>query len=510
MLARILPPIAAAALAAFAMNARAQIVPTPRAAPLPITPDSRPFLSAATAAQPLDLAARGFVESEFVISGLANVYDWDAGGEGVVARGPAVPYATRLLVRRPVDARRFSGLVVLELLDPTELYDTAPVWSLAHEELLRAGHAWVGLTIKPAALAALRSFDAARYGKLAFAHARPPECQPAPGLPGVPGSGELLTSPGTEDGLAWDAIAQAGALLRSGSSENPLSHLAPRRILAAGFGEAASYLITFLNARHARLRLGDGAPVYDGFLQIGAGLAEVPLNQCAAPLPVDDPRRRIGPRDVPVISMATQTELPRALHLRRQDGDDPRDFYRLFEVAGAALSAPTDAGRPGTREQGLLGVSGAGENPCEEPSGELPLAPAVNGVVLQFQQLLFQGTPPARAPLISIDAQGQVARDPLGNAMGGLRLPQIQVPLATYSARSTPRRADDAASVWRCSVTGTLRRFDGAELKGLYGSRAEYLRRFNQAVDQAVADRFLVAADAAAMKQNVVRTVPAF
>ena len=47
-------------------------------------------------------------------------------------------------------------------------------------------------------------------------------------------------------------------------------------------------------------------------------------------------------------------------------------------------------------------------------------------------------------------------------------------------------------------------------MKRLYGTRAEYLRRFNVAVDQAVTERFVTPADGVALKSGVVRTAPAF
>jgi len=485
----ILPSFAAAALGAMtARAAEPQIVPTPRAAPLAVSAASRPFLFQ-------DLAARGYADSEFTVRGLASVLEWDAAGKEAVARGAPVPYVTRLLVRRPVDARRFSGLVVLELLNPTTLEDTAPVWTAAQEELVRAGHAWVGLTIKPVALRALKAHDASRYEALAFAYQQSPECRPAAGLPGVPGSdGTALASPASENGLAWDAIAQAGALIRSGSSENPLRDLEPRRLVVAGAGESADYLVTFLNAAQPRVRLGDGGSVFDAYVLVGAGLADVPVNQCATPLPPTDARRQIPPQGPPVFSIATSSELARALHLRRDDSDEPRAFFRRYEIAGASLTP-----RPAE-----------GEHPCEEPAADLPLSWAMNAMVSNLAQFLFVGTAPPRTPLVSIDTGGQLALDGFGNAIGGWRLPQVQVPLASYSPRSTPRRADDAASVWRCSLTGSMRRFDSAEMKRLYGNRAEYVQRFNAAVDQAVGERLLVPADGIALKANVARSAPAF
>lgn len=499
MLPRILPSLAAAALVALSTAATAQIVPTPRAAEIPAR-GGRPFLGAATTVQPVDLAARGYVEREYRLSGHAQVYDWGADGRAV-ARPSRTPYATRLLVRRPSDSRRFSGLVVVEALDPTLLHDTAPVWGLTHEQILRAGHAWVGVTVVPMALAALAGHDPERYGDLSFKGGAPEGCQPHPGLPGAPHS--TASPEGTEIGLAFDALAQAGALMRSGSHENPLWEFSPRFVVAAGYGDAGSLLVTYVNAVHASQRLGDDAPVFDAFLQVAGGLAEVPLNQCAPVLPPEDPRRQVGPRDVPFVSVATQSELLRTLPLRRQDSDDPADAYRRYEVAGAARFPLPPAGLP-------RDVDASGDL-CEEPAASFPLSLAVNGVLAGLHEWLEKGTAMPRAPLLSVDGESrQFATDIHGNVIGGLRLPQVSVPLAAWSGRSTPRRVDDADSVFHCSQTGSARAYDAATLKDIHGSRAEYLRRFNLAVDQAVADRFLVPADATAVKASAAKTAPQF
>jgi hypothetical protein len=55
-----------------------------------------------------------------------------------------------------------------------------------------------------------------------------------------------------------------------------------------------------------------------------------------------------------------------------------------------------------------------------------------------------------------------------------------------------------------------MQRFEPAKLKALYRDRAEYLRRFNAAVDQALRGRLLVKEDADAIKAAAVRTPPVF
>ena len=82
---------------------------------VPETADSHPF---ARAAVKCDFAGNGYVEEEFFVYGKANLYDADENEKAHVIASD-VPYVNRMLVRRPKDARRFSGNVVIELLNPT-------------------------------------------------------------------------------------------------------------------------------------------------------------------------------------------------------------------------------------------------------------------------------------------------------------------------------------------------------------------------------------------------------
>ena len=70
------------------------------------------------------------------------------GGDGKwsVRRLAPEPYKTRILVRRPLDPRRFNGTIVVEWLQSQGGYDKDVFWIWAHEEILREGYAWVGVT----------------------------------------------------------------------------------------------------------------------------------------------------------------------------------------------------------------------------------------------------------------------------------------------------------------------------------------------------------------------------
>src|SRR4051794_20709283 len=95
----------------------AAATPIPRVVgPLATNAASHPFGGAAWETQPEELAEHGYVEEEYLVSGTANVYDWNSDDKAVV-RTSHVPYTTRMLVRRPINPRRQSGTVVVEPLN---------------------------------------------------------------------------------------------------------------------------------------------------------------------------------------------------------------------------------------------------------------------------------------------------------------------------------------------------------------------------------------------------------
>lgn len=513
MMKRLLPLLLALAvpqyLPAAADPAAPQMVVTPRARALPVSATNRPFLAAARAQQAVNLTTLGYVETEYVVNGTASIYEWTGEPRDalVAARARGVPYATRLLVRRPADATKASGVVVMELLDPGTLYDRAPLWGLSWQQFTRRGDVWVGVTVKPRAIDTLRRFDEVRYGSLSFSFTQAAECRPAPPRAGTPGEGDpRLNAADAENGLAFDVIAQTGALLRSSSKENPLLEVPPRRVIAAGFAEASGYAITFANALHRVWRLGDGAPVFDGYLGV-AGNDAAPINQCAAPLPVDDPRRGVLPRDVPFVLAMTESDFNLHPTLRREDGDERGDVFRLYEIPGSGQSGSYAAGVPVKPDLDISGFD-APADVCTETASDYPLGLALNAIWQQYSESLLFSTPLLRAPRIETDA-GQTLRDANGNALGGWRLPQLDLPVATYVGHGTARDPD-ARSNAACAVTGVKQAFDASRLRTLYRDRAQYLAQFRTSLDQAVAERRLVKEDADALKLPQARIAPAF
>jgi hypothetical protein len=90
--------------------------------------------------------------------------------------------------------------------------------------------------------------------------------------------------------------------------------------------------------------------------------------------------------------------------------------------------------------------------------------------------------PPAAADLVVGNDNGYV-RDADGNSLGGLRLPEVEVPVAAYNGFSEPFLDPDCPGI---------RPFTRARLDELYSSHADYVRKYKKAARRNVADGFVL------------------
>ncbi|MEO8313512.1 MAG: alpha/beta hydrolase domain-containing protein [Pseudomonadota bacterium] len=433
------------------------MVPTPRARVLATSATSRPFLAALRSQQPVDLLARGYAESEFTVRGFAS---------------DSQPYVTRVLVRRPQVGGKFSGRLIVELLDSSSQYETAPLWGFSWDYFLRRGDAWVGVTVSPAQLAALRKYNATRYDTLSLAAVPAEVCGRS------------------QEGFAADVLSQVAALLRSSSKENPLLDLNPQRLILAGYSGSGDHVTAFAAAQHRSLRLGNDTPIFDGYLDV-SGMATYLTNPCV---------NSAIPRGVPFVAVLSESNTVRDM---AGAGDAQSEGFRVYEIAGVEGAGLVAAGAPAAADLANAGfVAGVR---CREPVMDLMMSHALNAVWQQLDDLLVRAQPLLGLPRI------ESAID--GGTSGGWRLPQVDLPLAGHLPGrlvSTQSEGNANARPVCDATTGSMPRFDAATLKQLYRSRAEYLRRFNTALEQAVTNRLLLKEDADALKAAVLRTTPAF
>ena len=205
------------------------------------------------------LTAFNYQAHEYLVSGTAN-------GE---------PYTTRIVVRKPADNSKFSGLVLAEAMHGS---GAAHMFEFTSIYLMSSGHAAVEvLTTPPAQFVALNE---ARYKDLKLNGAQ---------------TNEIL--------------AQVGALVRSGS----LVGGPVRKMVLGGTSMTAGVLINYLPA-HMVYRTPQMQRIYDGFLPMSNGAM-------------------IRDVDVPVIHVPTMHEVSGNI-TNKQDSDEPGKQYRLYEFSG--------------------------------------------------------------------------------------------------------------------------------------------------------------------------------
>jgi hypothetical protein len=471
--------------------------------PIPVTATSYPFGAADHTLVPEDLSKVGYVEEEYFVSGKANVYSWPAPGPAVV-RTPDAPYTTRILVRRPARASRFSGNVVVEMLNPSNQFDLNIGWAMAHRQMVRHGDAWVGITDKPIDVLALKKFDPARYGALSFANPLPLDDPANCKDPVTSVDPPSARSRSTEDGLAWDIYSQVGALVRSRDRANPLSYRGGHRhwrhratvqhVYGFGYSQTGGDLYDYINAIHPLDVARNGHPIYDGYIVAVAGgrfVGIVPINQCEAPPGVGDPRLQFSNVGVPIIHVMSQSDYIFGIDARRPDSDAPADRFRHYEMAGAAHATPDElnfAAAPADIVK--AGVPVPPMNCNEGPRSRFPSRMFFDAILRNLDLWVRYGISPPHADPIEVQDNGGMLSgvlDPFGNVVGGLRSPYLDVPTSTWFGNST------GASF--CVIAGHEVPFDEARLKQLYPTHGAYVRAVIRDTARLVAGRYITRYD---------------
>jgi hypothetical protein len=425
---------------------------------------------------PLD--STGYTQSEFFVSGAAASFtpaaDLGPDGRWQVSPAATAPYTTRIVVNRPVDPARFNGTVVVEWLNVSAGLDVAPDWIYAHNELIREGYAWVGVSAQAIGVSADKAGDPARYAS--------------------------LSHPG--DSYSYDIFSQAGQAVR-GSAATVLGGLRPRAVLAEGESQSAFRLTTYLNAVQPL------AHVYDGFLVHSRGGGSAPLSQAPR---ADVPTPPVVPfrtdLDVPVLAVQTETDLVALGYLAARQDDSAR--VRIWEVAGTAHAddyvANLGAGDDGSGETGVRELAAMLDPPagtpgftCDRPINTGQAHYVVDAAQYALNRWVTAGVPPARASRLQVATTGSFVLDAHGNVKGGVRTPAVDVPAATLSGLG------QAGSSF-CFLFGTTTPFDAPALSALYPTHAHFVARWAAGTTSAVTAGFLRPADGIELVRAALET----
>jgi len=431
-----------------------------------------------------DLADVGYESSEYVLSGTANAYTSAApltgDGKWTATTGESAPYVTRVVVYRPKRAKKFNGTAIVEWLNVSGGVDANPDWMQTHNQLIRDGYAWVGVSAQAVGLNATKTSDPVRYA--------------------------TLSHPG--DSFSYDMFSQAGQAVRS----NPmiLGGLEPKHVLGVGESQSAGRLVTYLNA------VAPTAGVYDGYMVHsrgggGAALAQAPL----APITVPNPTVIRDDLQVPVFVYQTETDVSGSNLGSRQD-DTKR--FRLWEGAGTShydTYGLTIGGHDVGDGQGAVKAIEFMQRPTNDPvPGIITCRLAINtgpmhwqldAVVHHLNEWVVNGTPPPKAPRLEVAGTGPVTYtlDDGGNAQGGVRSPQVDAPLAALGGVSN---SGEGSLGQFCRLFGTTVPFSGEQLAARYANNRAFVKQWSKAVDRASKAGYLVPEDAKELKQAAARS----
>ena len=459
----------------------------PQAILLPRTEDSFPWGAADRQLVPTYLEKYGYEEEEYLYSGEADVYTLKDGQAQVKLSN--APYTNRFIIRKPKDPKKFSGNVVVELLNSTNSWDVSPMWCLLWQKMLHEGDIYVGVTVRAICTKTLKQYDTKRYEKLSWKNPNP--------NPGPVNHDILLWQhclEDCEDGLLWDMLTQLGNLFKSGQGTQ-IAGKEVEKIYAISCSQSSMQLSTYINVFHETDRVSPVEVPYDGYLTY-SGCRMVALNQEESPADVTDEIQKTRNCPVPVLRCVTQwdfKDFTGHINLRRADSDAEGDRFRLYELAGQAHNSFSGAFyRPGYAEidqiQKTTGL------PHTDITA-LPLEAFMRQALTNLDLWVREGIPAPHAQgLIEVDENNIEVLDENNNCKGGFRFPQLDVPVATYCS-GTKKNDQDSCCVY----------FSEEKLKKLYPTRRDYIDKIFKAIDVLGEQRFFSVEDADQMKLDILK-----
>jgi hypothetical protein len=435
-----------------------------------------------------DLAGLGYRQDEFFLEGSAARFgpspgselSWD--GRWRVEPLGTAPYKTRILVVRPEDPARFNGTVVVFWNNVSAGYEN--IGGGDSPEVFAGGYAYAAVTtqrvgvhgtaVNPQGLAA---WDPERYGSLSI----------------------------PSDDYSFDIFTQAARVLgpdRGDDGLDPMGGLEVRRLIAAGASQSAARLASYVNAVQPMSKrfdaflltmyFGGGAPleVGDAVMTVHAADHQGPRIPEGLHLLRDD----LG---TPVMVVNTECEASACYPVRQPD----TDRYRYWEVAGASHVSLQGMESSAPRMERDFGFSIPIDDAMKRIN-RVSIAPVVDAALHHLNDWTQGGAAPPAQPRLEFSGDPpEIVRDDNGIAQGGIRLPAVEVPLAHNSAL---RQAPDVFS----RLVGYHEAFPPHKVRALYGSRAEYVARYEAATRAAEAASVILPRDVAAVVREGTTDLP--
>jgi hypothetical protein len=373
----------------------------------------------------------GYTEKEYFFSG-----DTSAGS-----------YTSRMLVRRPAGPARFSGTVIVEWAGDYQKFDLDLLWAQSAADIMRAGDAYVLVSAQTEGVTSphtgLKAWSPKRYAPLS-----------------MPNAGSGMNEP-----ASFEIFGQALEAIRSQASDAPLGGLEPERVIGTGGSESAVMITTYASQYGSLYGGVDGYLIWD----LSTGTPEVGGDSPANARTIASPTSASGP---PVLWINTETDAART----RTTPDGPE--YRLWELAGATHVDFDLWEYDAALKRRDFGVDLQTPDCTDRPFSRIPTRYALDAGIADLTTWIETHTPPPSQPPFQYDSQGNVVRDPYGNALGGVRLPEEAVPTAASGSENSGPGCNP--------LFGHSIPFSANVLRDLYPTHADYVAKVNQAAEAAV------------------------
>lgn len=376
----------------------------------PLTGPGEVYDSAAALWPDLGLEHFDYVADEYRISGTAA----------------GLPYETRLVIRRPRDDGKASGLVVAEAMHPAGAGHAFEYNSLY---LMSEGH--IAVEIDTQGVEQIAAFNPERYGFVKFANEQTSEI-----------------------------LAQAGALIKS--AQSPIAHLGIRKMILWGTSASSRILTNYLPS-HRVFRQADMSNIYDGFMPTMNGTT-------------------IAPVDVPMIQVPTQHEFQNVA-TAAQDSDEPGKQFRVYEFPGMAHLDSRNTWRRFTQEDCIHPLSKFPIDAYTSVALHHLLQWVDKGIVPPR-------APRVIMDLYVENDGALMQLDEYGNAQGGIRNPYVDLPTVKYTMVNESNPASTGPGLGRmqtpllCSLSGWITPLAPETLRSKYGTTANYVQLVEARLDE--------------------------
>lgn len=418
----------------------------------------------------VDLAAYGYAEEEFFFEGDADSYklqdNMTMDGKWALAKSNKAYFKSRMIVRRPVDAKKYNGTVIIEWLNVSAGADGDPGFMYNSQEILREGYAWVGVSAQAVGIQGggfammqgvppLKKYDPERYGS--------------------------LNHPG--DAYSYDIYTRAARVVKGiAGNVDVLGGLKPRFLIAYGESQSAMRLVSYVNGVHPI------AGTFNGFFIHSRFSSGTPFDnnmQVFSSMPVhirDDIEEKVFQFETEgdVFGMTGASGFYTA---RQAD----TDRIRTWEVAGTAHA---DAyildfnNKPAGQEFSVSAMM-----PCKDVN-EGPQQYVVRTALHALNLWVTKGIEPATGKPLKTDESGKPITDEHGNTVGGIRTPAVDVPIATLKGQRESDGTDMANMM--CSMFGQTIPFTPEKLLELYPTHDDYVKKVRDSAQKAREAGFLL------------------